>query len=427
MPIDLSLAGYARPYPPRGLRFLPWFCAWLVVCVAGAAISIYLWPKGTPAIGFSFWLRTVGIPNVAFLAVLSMARVVRELQWWWVHHWNNIRGKRVDAWMREAQRPLQVLGAGYSLPLQEHATLVEALEAGKPLVDERAPREGAGLVCHNRFDDDNLSVIPAAYNPNPAPNADDAIADESETVHTVILKLMDAITPLVPSLEALSQYGPHFAPAVRVLAPADPATTRLAQVKDAVQRLGLPTLDCQIATAGGALTEADVWLDQREWRALLLVAAEWHDAATPFNSTEGCAAVLLNPGCFELPEPVKVAGILHRPVSGTVNTLDAVFGNAVVWGDAANASMVRAWITGLPSRDETVLLPAFKQPPLVNLGEADAQRRVDAVVGNAGSLNALLSIAAAIESCQTGAHFIVDRAQAAVLHVTTIPHDESEQ
>lgn len=427
MPIDLSLAGYAVPYPPRGLRFLPWFCTWLAVCVAGAAISIYLWPKGIPAKGFSLWLNAVGIPNIAFLAMLGMARVVCELQWWWVHHWNTIRRNRVETWIREAQRPLQVLGAGYSLPLQKHTTLVAALDAGKPLADERAPREGADLVRHNRFDDDNLSVISAAPNPDPALDGDDAAEEKSETVHTVVLKLMDAITPLVSSLEALSQYGAHFAPAVKVLARAPVAAIRLAEVKDAMRRLGLPALDCQIATVDDALTEADVWLDQCEWRPLLLVAAEWHDAEPPVDSTEGCVAVLLNPGCFELPEQVNVAGVLHRPVSGSINALNAVFANAVVWGDAANESMIKAWITGLASPDDTALLAAFKQPPLAILSKGEAQRRVDVVVGNAGPLNVLLSIAAAIESCQAGAHFIVDNARAAVLYVKTTPHDESEQ
>lgn len=422
MPVDLSLAGDAYPYPSRGLRFLPWFCTWLVFAVVGAALAVYFWPKGTPAQGASFWLRTVGFPHIAFLAVLSLARVVCELQWWWVHHWNSIRAKRIEALVRTAQRPLQVLGVGYCLPLD--ATLTEALEAGKRLARDIAPREGLALVRHHRFAEDSLATVSVT---NSSATQHEVVEEEIETVHTIVLKLMEAIAPLAPSLHGLSQYGQHHAPVVRVLTQAGLGTTRLAQVEDALRRLGLPALDCQLATADGALMEADAWLDQREWRPLLLVGAEWHDTAPPANSTEGCVAVLLNPGCYELPEPVTVAGILHRPVSGSASTLPDTFSNAVVWGNAANASMIRAWITGASRSDDTALLAAFKQPPLAGLGDHVAQRRVDDIVGDAGSLNVWLSIAAAIESCQTGTHFIVDRAQAAVLHVKTTAHDQSEQ
>lgn len=429
MPIDLSPAGQTSPYPAHGPRFLPWLGIWIVCTVVGAALAVLLWPKGVPARESLFWWRTVGIPNGVFLVLLGIVRVGYEVQWYHAHHRNTHRQKWINARVREAQRPLQVLGVGYCLPLQGHGDLASALQTLKPLVEERAPRNGAGLVAHNRFDDESLSVVSLA-DIGPTEETQDAPVQpgqETETVPTLVLKMVEALHPLAPSLQALSQYGQTHAPAVRVLARPELTTVRLAQAQEALRRVGLASLDCQALPASEALTLADAWLDLCEWRPLLVLAAEWHEATPPVNSAEGCVAVLLNPGCFQLPESVQALGVLHRPLAGDTGALGALFANAIQWGKTEPAAVQRAWITGLDSGQDMGLLAELKAASLPHLGDLDVQRRPDRIIGNADAINPWLSVAAAIASRETGSHLILDRAQAAVLHVFPPQHDESEQ
>ncbi|AQV99032.1 hypothetical protein BJN34_34710 [Cupriavidus necator] len=426
MPINLSRGGEAIPYPAHNPRFWSWLGAWVLCVVVGAVIALLLWPAGVPARGAMFWWRIAGIPNGFFLILLGIVRVGYEVQWHRARHWNAHRQEWIDARVREAQRPLQVLGASYSLPLQGHSGLLSALNAEKPLVDQRPPRTTGGLIVHNRFDEDSLSVIPLEGESPIGDHSDEPVRQTFKTVSTIVLKVVDALIPLAEHLHVLSQYGPRHAPAVRVLTKAETATIRLAQVRDALGRIGLPHLDCQTVPASDALMVADAWLDLREWRPLLVIAAEWHDASPPVNSAEGCVAVLLNPGCYQLPEPVKVLGVLHRPHADDAGALGDLVANAIRWGKAEPAALRRAWMTGLGSQHDMALPAALNAASVPQLNEMEAQCHVDRIIGNAGAADPWLSVAAAIESRETGSHLILDRSQAAVLHVLTPPHDESE-
>jgi hypothetical protein len=156
------------------------------------------------------------------------------------------------------------------------------------------------------------------------------------------------------------------------------------------------------------------------------MAAEWHDASPPANSGEGCVAVLLNPGCFQLPEPVKVIGVLHRPLAGEAGAFGDLVANAVRWGNADPAALQREWMTGLDGQHDMALLAALNAACLPQLGELDAQHRLDRILGDVAAANPWLAVAAAIESGETSSHLILDRAQAGVLHVLTPPHEASE-
>ncbi|WP_454765720.1 hypothetical protein [Cupriavidus campinensis] len=390
----------------------------------GAAIAVLSWPAADPTQGPTFWWRTVGAPNGVFLILLGIARVGYEAQWYRAHHWNAHRQKWLRQRVREAQRPLQVLGAGYCLPLQGHADLVSALSMGKTLIDSRAPRCGGALVAHNRFDEESCSTMPCEEPVSGDVDPDAPAEQEMEAVATIVLKMVEALNPLCAGLHLLSQYGQAYAPVVRVLARPELATDRVRHVQDALRRIGLPNLVCEAVTASDALMVADAWLDLRECRPLLVIAAEWHDADPPVNSAEACVAVLLNPGCFVLPDLIKVVGVLHRPLAGEASELGERLANAIHWGKAVPAALARAWISAPES--DMALLAALNAADLPHLGELGAQRHPDRIIGDAGAVNAWLSVAAAIESRETGSHLILDRAQAAVLHVLAPLHEQSE-
>lgn len=213
---------------------------------------------------------------------------------------------------------------------------------------------------------------------------------------------------------------------MRVLARDDDAPLREQQVREALKRTGLVSLECLAVPAEEGLMVADAWLDSGDHRPLLVIAADWHDNTPPVNGTEGCVAVLLNPGFYHLPEPVRVAGLLHRPVAGDVDALGDLLKLALLWGDAEALAVRFAWITGWDIQHDSTLLAAWKAASLGQFSQADARRRPDRIVGDAGPLNPWLSVAAAMASGMEGPQLIMDRAQAAVLHVTPFPHDDSD-
>jgi hypothetical protein len=180
---------------------------------------------------------------------------------------------------------------------------------------------------------------------------------------------------------------------------------------------GLPPLPCHTVPATDSLLVADAWLDAHEHRPLLVIAATWHDAKPPANSCEACVAVLLDSGFYKLPEPVNVIGSLHRPVAGELSALGDLFANASIWGKVAGADVKRAWITGLDTEHDTALLAGLREASLSAIATQEAQRRPDRIVGDAAAVNGWLSMAASLGSGEPGPHLIVDRAQAAILHV----------
>jgi hypothetical protein len=160
---------------------------------------------------------------------------------------------------------------------------------------------------------------------------------------------------------------------------------------------------------------ADAWLDAKEARPLLIVATAWHEAGPPEGSAEGCVAVLLTTGYFRLPDTVKVAALLHRPVAGLAAEIEYGFTNAALWGNADAASIVGAWIT----RPVDGCDKALRAARMDAIAKDAAQRRPDRIVGDFGHGNGWLAVAAAIESgAADGPQLVIDGVQSALLHIT---------
>ncbi|WNC89829.1 hypothetical protein RI103_00255 [Paraburkholderia sp. FT54] len=414
MPVDLSSAGRPSAYPRRP-RFWPWwFCLWLACNVFGVAIAMLLWPKGQPASGAWFWFCFFGAPNGVFMLLFCIERAGYEGLWYRAHWRNYHRSRWLAERLRTAQKPLQVLGAGYCLPLGGQ-TLASAIASGKRLPAAQSPRTGLGLIPHARFQDTDWMVDePSTSNPQ---DSEESVSAERVTkpVSLLTLKIVDALKPLEASLRALTCYERVWWPQVRVLSARGREQEDVARIAEALRIAGLPPLMVQAAPASDALMAADAWLDARESRPLMVVATAWHEDGPPEDSTEGCVAVLLAAGFFRLPETVRVAALLHRPVRGLAAEVEHGFANAAVWGKSDYGSLVRAWIT----RPIDGCAKALRAAHMNAIAKDEAQRRPDRIVGDFGDGNGWLSVAAAIESgAADGPQLIVDGLQSAVLHVT---------
>lgn len=425
MPVDLTPAGLARPYPGRP-RLLPWLGIWIACNVLGGAAALLLWPKGVPAQGIRFWFCVLGMPNLLFLFLLGIRRAGFEAQWLLASCWNRARIKWLVEAVKRGQRPLQVLGIGYCLPLGS-LDLAAAIAADRSLLKAQPARHGSGLPIHNRFDDASTSVVLPDGEGDPWSEEASVIPPAAPgQVATIILKIAAALAPLSTSLHALAQYGPAYAPVVRVLTQPDRAALRGQQVREALRRSGLPELECATVSAERGLMVADTWLDLGERRPLLVIGVDWQDGTPPENGTEGCITVLLNAGFYHLPESVRVAGFLHRPVEGNADALGDLLRMALLWGRAEASSITRTWITAPGSGHDRALLAAWKAASVEQLAKAGAQCRPDRIIGHAAPLNPWISVAAAISCGVSGPQLIMDRAQAAVLHVTSSPNDNAD-
>lgn len=421
MPVDLSPAGRPNAYPRRSRLWPWWFFIWLGCNVFGATIALLLWPKDQPTGGAWFWFCVVGAPNSVFLILFGIERAGYEGLWYRAYFHNQHRSRWLAERLRAAQKPLQVLGIGYCLPLGGQS-LSHVLAAGTRLPASRRPRTGSGLVGHTRFEDVDW-MVEACNIDHSLEDSEARIAAEGATsqVSLLALKIAQALEPLAENLRALTRYERIWWPQVRVLSVPGKEQAYVAQVGDALRVVGLPPLAVQATSASDGLLVADAWLDAREPRPLLVVATAWHeDDGPPEGSAEGCVALLLAAGFLRLPESVRVAALLHRPVAGVATEIEYGFANAAVWGKANFASIARAWIT----RPVEGCNKALRAAHIDVIAKDDAQRRADLIVGDLGDANGWLSVAAAIESgAADGPQLIVDGLQSAILRVTPVTLD----
>ncbi|WP_260859000.1 hypothetical protein [Paraburkholderia sp. BCC1885] len=416
MPVDLSPAGHPSGYPPR-MRFWPWAATWFVCNVFGPIFVLLAWPEGEPARSLEFWSWIVGAPNGLFLVLLGFARAGYEVLWYRAYWRNHHRDRWLAKKIRFAQRPLHVVGAGYCLPLAGKS-LAEALAGKHSLLKMQSARHGSGKVSCNRFEDHDplLAGLPVAGEEESEGGGAGVVTEVAPAVQMI----RAALEPLAGSLQALTRYEKPYWPQVRMLAEPKTAALRVAQVREALRLAALPPLDVQAVPATDGLLVADGWLDARDPRPLLAVAAAWYDDAIDEGCAEGCAAVLLDPGYFKLPQEVRHKAALHRPVEGRDGEAECGFANAAFWGNAKAAAVTRAWITRPVEHCDRALAATGFQA-----ASKDAeQHRLDRIVGNVDAANALLAIAAAIESGATaGPQLVVDGLQSAVLYV--IPREQT--
>ncbi|MDR5750388.1 MULTISPECIES: hypothetical protein [unclassified Caballeronia] len=425
MPVDLTPAGRPSAYPRR-MRFWPWAITWFVCNVCGAMVVLLAWPNGEPASGLKFWSWIVGAPSGLFLVLLGFGRAGYEALWYRAYWRNHHRDRWLAEKIRFAQRPLHVLDAGYCLPLGGKS-LSEVLAGKRSILKAQAARHGSGKVLCNRFEDnDPLLAGPSIPNEEDVPAGNETVLT---TAAPVVQMIRVALEPLVGSIQALTRYQKAYWPQVRVLAEPEVASLRLAQVRDAMRLAALPPLEVQAVPAADGLLVVDAWLDAREHRPLLVVAAAWYDDDIDEGLAEGCAAVLLDAGYFRLPQEVSRKATLHRPIADDSAEPEYGFANAAIWGNTDAAAVTRAWITrAVEGCDRALRAAGF-----VAAAKDPAQYRLDRIVGDVRSANGLLAIAGAVESgVSDGPQLVVDGRQSAILHVipavqTASTHDDTQK
>ncbi|MFL9903875.1 hypothetical protein PQR71_38090 [Paraburkholderia fungorum] len=434
MPVDLTRGGQPSAYPAHGPRFLPWLGIWALCFASGACAALLLWPAHTPTQGAWFWLCVVGAPNALFALLFGVARTGYETAYLHALYRNQHR----QNWLREriagAQRPLYVLGYAYHLPLGDNA-LAPTIIAGESIMTAQKPRNGAGHILHTRLPDIEPTVMHEPDVDQGETASEDGAAKTTDLSEVARVKpdgfglvIQQLLSPLAATVHVLSQSGPQSMPVVRlVTARPDNASSRVQLVREALSHHRLPPLACNAASADDGLMLADTWLDAREQRPLLVIAAEWYDAPPPTGSTEGGVAILL---CADA-SAAQAVGTLHRPVATALNTLEEDLPMAALWGKAMAEEVRHAWISGIGAEHDGDLTHAFGEASLTGIASTDAQHFPDRILGHAGAAAGWLAIVAAVESGTAGPQLIINQTQtvqAAVLyaHPKTTHEDRAE-
>jgi hypothetical protein len=408
MPVDLKRLGPPKQYPPRGPGLRVWLTVWVVSVLLIDGAVLLLWPKNTPAQGAWFWLLIAGLPHVVFGAFVAWNRANYESRHLHVLYYNDHRERRRQDLIEQGQQSLKLLGYAYRLPL-EQGTFAQTVAQGKSLLKAQPLRDESTVVRHLRLPDNTQS--------DPADSKLAQVLQQSSLTRKGKL-YAQLIAPLVDELDML--LGSGGSPAVRLLVEngASPEQA-LEQIRAVLGAFHLPILERKAVSGNDGLMLIDEWMDAKEARPLLVVAAALHDVP-PAESTEGGVAMLLVPECLQLPPGLAPCAEIHRPVSQPADELGEGVALSLLWGKAAPSSLEHAWITGFDEAEHTLIGEACRYTGLERLTTHESRYNQDRVVGYAGVAAGWLAVVAAAEYGANSPQLILNRAraiQAAIVRV----------
>lgn len=385
MPVDLEQIGPPKQYPPREPRLRVWLVVWVACLLVVDGAVLLLWPRNVPAQGATFWLLVAGLPNVLCIALVAWDRALYESRHLHVLHYNDHRERRRLELIREGQLFLKVLGYAYRLPL-EHGAFANTVAQGKPLLKAQPLPDGATIVRHLR--------LPAEAEFDCADSRLLQVLQQSSLMREGKL-YAQLLAPLVDRIGALIAAG--VSPAIRLViaddAPIEPA---LEQIRVVMRAFHLPALEHKAISGSDGLMPLDAWLDARESRPLLVMAAVTHDVP-PEGSTEAGAALLLTPASLCLPPRINSCATIHRPVEKLGGHLGETVALGMLWGNAPPASVGHAWVTGFPEAQHTLIGEACRRTGLEGLINHASRHNPDVVIGYADVAAGWLAVTAAME------------------------------
>lgn len=382
MPIDLpdSELDDAPPSPPRLIVWLSLLVAFLS---AGAALTMFTWPRnaqtGTPW----FWMLLLGYPSLAWGVVFGL-RLHRyeEARHYWAAR-EKCRHDDYEEAIAFAREPLAVQGIAYVCAMSSSG-VARRMSQKESALEARAPRKPGPVTRHTRLD---LAE-------------DKAHADRYELVFQALLEKIRATVRSLP---------PRVPIDVQLHLPdeSDPLHLLAAWTKCWAD-CGLRPVEVTLAPADEGLMTLDSWLDVPGGPALerftLYAAVQLHDTP-PENSAEAAVALLLGWAPLAQRHGVEAIAMLHRPVSCETAELVTAIPTTALYACAAPEDIHHLWYSGLTKADKSALL---KQGSEVGVAAAQADdlpgmHDVDAALGYPGVAAAWLTLALAIENaCQDG-------------------------
>jgi hypothetical protein len=360
--------------------------ALLIVLTAGAFLSATTWPAERSTQTLWFWIRTLGLPFLAWLALFSG---------WLFLLGNRLRNALADnaaidlkerRLHEDASVPFTVVGQSWCLSgVPEHNRVEDAMSVG----EQEGDRDATGAL-----------VIPE--HPFVRGNYSDEVFRHASVLEWLLVKL---IKPLANQLPAGTNPN-SIAAQLRIDSELPPEGVRQSVVR-AWAALGMTWPETVQLVDSMSLYSLDDWLDKRARSPLrLAIAVQLRGAISgglQAGQAEGGAALLL----ADLPHPSNQTDVVcvHRPARSPIEALDTGISNAMRWGHCDDSKIAMRWGTGL-AEPLAKALKSLDSPvsdaPFINLART---------IGDVGVATPWLSVALAAHQAlgSSGPQMILDQ------------------
>lgn len=385
MPIDFARVPprVAVPAPPQ-LSKLVWAVLLGVVLCLGAALTIFLWPKGRPTNTVWFWFCVLGYPTFAWAFLLCC-----RLGYLYVRRSGAIAANRVSDRETEkchalASTPLALLGHAWCFSSDRDENGIEGLVDESLKLLNRASRAKPNADVRARW----IEIPDRQFH---AGNELTEHVRHQAVCDWLLARLVDDLAPQLMTLPARTIL--HIEADLNCALEDTDVRTRLQQIVSAK----VPALRVMMTPPGksSSVFRTDAWLDgMKPQVAHLLVAVRLRKAVSELLqdgvAEAGVALLLGHPGLARTKTENPFL-LLHRPARGPADAVSVTLEHAMRWGKTAAAGVRTVWSHGLSPELEV----AIKSAP-----QLDGERsKIDlkATVGDCGEAGGWLATALAAE------------------------------
>lgn len=341
----------------------------VVIQVAGIALTVFGWPKGQPTMTSAFWVQILVLPLLVWLGISGIIyrgyeEARNEALWW-----NHFRRERDAYWRRWAHTHLVLVDSVVLTPEDDLAERMLGLEGAAP--------QNPGKVL----------VLPGVDSASGQSRLEQVFAQ-------LLVPLTGVLNECVPTgtFEILLQSG---------------GEAHAIELQRTWRKLGLPG-DPKIAwlPADADFPMAEHWFNEQKMpNYRLVLACQLHDGDDAPSSSELAAALLLSTPAM-LSEvkarlksrfKLKPQAYLFRPITAESDAVDTALETLLHAGQVPRGKLKHVWFSRLDKLIKHATTTAAR-----DTGLTVAMHDVDRAIGKPGPVNGWLLPALAAQMVQHG-------------------------
>ncbi|UXU92191.1 hypothetical protein [Burkholderia sp. S-53] len=394
MPVDFSTLPPEVVSDAKPPRPIVWFLLAMIIIAGGAALVLWLWPKGTSTHDWQFWTWVIAVPSLVYALLFAARWHLYEQALAQVEAFNRQRRSVVVHNTAFAQRPLALLASAYVTAMGEQDVAKRIIQH-ESMLGFRPVRGIGSSVSH--------TAIVAQKREGRETEQRRTRRDAFPLTNDDLLELFGKlITRMQPTLAALPSQ--IVLPVQLVVTGSEYPLDIAKQWETAWRAFGLGEFVLSSQSNEQGLMTLDAWLDEsdgaRRNRVALYVNVQFRDDP-PDNGAEAATAMLVAwpDMAHRLKQPVLAW--LHRPVRSIADGFGVTLGTALTWGAVSSVNETHAWASGLEADGRECLAHAFKQSatePTSGDENAVMTANIDTSLGITGHAAGWLACALAAEN-----------------------------
>lgn len=377
MPVDfhdLPPEELCEDEPPSRLI---WGLLLVLAMAAGAALTLFFWPKERPAHGWQFFAWMFGVAPLIWACGFATRLHGYELRVWRVQGHNAERARIIAHNTAYARRPLALFGSAYVTAMGQEK-LAEKIIAGETALETREVRNTKEVRTHSELQRTDFA----------------STADLLESIFS------DVLTRLKPVLRSAP---PNLPLEVWFDIQDEVAAQESKRIWDRFRHMvGRPVEAPIRMPLNDGVMALDLWLDDNSAaseKSVLVIAVQLR-SEVPANSGEAATALLFGLPELEREQRQPAFTAVHRPVVTPSDHERTVLATALDWSETQPSDIDRTWISGLTELK--------RNNNLVSVPQATAETApriadIDAALGDTGNASGWLAIAVAAEQARSRA------------------------